>query len=470
MRLAALRRRWFMLTLLALPAVADNPLTLDAAIQTAIEHNRNLAYAALGVERQRLGTRAAADDFAPEVSPYGNLSVADGDTDWRYGMRADQKLLWGTEVGLGAEVTRYPPFVDEAWRSAVKIDVRQPLFRRFGRLANEEPLTLANERLLAEQRHWEQQKAALIVDVVRAFETIVRLEKQVACDTAVLARTDALRELTRIRERQGRASRVDTLRGELQWGQAKTRLETHREAIVAARQDLAELLGRITADALPLVEPPLPDLEGTRLDLAVGTALSNRLDYAQAIDDYRSSRRQEQLARRGLLPDLDLVAEHQQYDKAERFGDSLGFDHNLWSIGIAGQTGLLKPREKTALATATLDVQAAREVIRIKALSVAREVQQAVSAYRQARSELAGAGRNHAAAQARAELARRLFEMGRGDNFAATDAENAWIDAETALLSTRAEVCVTGYRLLQTMGTLTQVPDVLLPKPMEPFL
>lgn len=467
---AAGRRRRAALLLLALPVLglAAEPLTLDTAIQTALRHNRSLAYGALGVERQRLDEVAAGQEFDPEISPYGQVTAVDGDTDWRYGMRAEKRLLWGTEIGLGAEVHRYPPFVDDAWRSAVKVDVRQPLFRRFGTLVTGEPLTAAGDRLRAERRRWESRKADLVVEVVGTFETVIRLQKQIACDQSILDRIGRLRELTRLRERQGRASRVDTLRDDLQWGQAEARLEAHREESFSTRRALAELLGWPPETEADLVEPPLPDLDVPAMETAVGNALSNRLDYAQVIDDYFTARRQERLARRGLLPDLDVVAENQQYERAARFRESTELDRNLWSVGIAGQMGLLKRPEKTAVARAQVDVQAARELVQVKAVSVAREVQQAVSAYRQARAEFAIAGRNYEAAQARAELARRLFEMGRGDNFAVTDAENAWIESEASLLSTRSRVCLTGYELLARMGTLTEVPETLKPKPMEP--
>ncbi len=450
------------------PCSADDPLTLETAIGLALQHNVALAQGALGIDRSRLGVQAAKDEFRVEVSPYGNVNSTDDGADWRYGLRAEKKLLWGTEVGLGTEVVRYPSFVDENWRSAVRVDLRQPLFRRFGKQVNEEGITIAGERWRAETRRWELQKADLIVDVVRAFETIIRLRKQIACDDSVIDRAGKLRELTRIRERQGRASRVDTLRIELQWGQAQARLETHREEAVSAWIELAELLGRSSAQEPDLTPAPLPDLEIPSMDALVRTALSNRLDYAQAIDDYRSSRRQEKLAHRNLQPDLDLVASSEQYDQDSRFSDSLNFDQQLWTVGLAGQMNLLQRRGKTAVAVAAVDVQSARAVIRVKSLSITRDVQQAASAYRKARAELSIAGRNHEAAQARAELAHRLFEMGHGDNFAATDAENAFIEAETQILTTRSQVCLAGYRLLRAMGTLTETPEALKPKPVEP--
>lgn len=451
---------WFSLPLLA---PAAEPLGLDEAIQTALQHNARLAYGSLAVDRQRLGVTSVRQEFDVEFSPEGAVNQTGGETDWRYGVRARKKLLWGTEIGLGADVTRYPSFIDEGWRSAVKVDVRQPLFRNFGRLVHEEGITAAGERLLAEERRWELQKTDIIVDVVRSFETILRLQKQTDCDKAILGRTDKLRELTRIRERQGRASHVDTLRIELLYGQAQSRQETHREELFSASRELTELLGLPPGETIRLVATPMLDLEVPPMEAATGTALSNRLDYAQILDDYRILKRQVKLAKRKLRPDLQVVAGTQQYDQDNRFSDSLDFNQNLWTIGLAGQMDMLQHRNKTAVSTSELDVEAGWAAILIKRRTMAREIQQAVSAYRQARSEFAIAGRNYEAAQARTELAGRLFEMGRGDNFSVSDAESAFIEAESTLLSTRARICVAGYNLLRLMGTLTAPSASLKP-------
>lgn len=470
------------LLLLALPLVlladpslhaapADNPpqpVALEDAIRIALAHNLRLAHAGLAVERGQLGVAAARQEFDVAVVPGAGLNATDGETDWRSGIRAGRKFAWGSELGIGVETLRSPAFLDEPWRSAVKVDVRQPLFRNSGRLIHQEPMTAAGEQLAAERRHWELQKAALIVDVARQFETITRLEKQVLCDETTLVRTGQLLELTKAREQQGRASRVDSLRVELQHGQSQSRLETHRDTLFAARRNLAELLGYAPETDLTLAPSPLPDLEVPPMDAAVQAALSNRLDYAQSIQDYHAARRGARIARRRMLPDITLVAGNQQYGQAGEFRESTDLDQNLWTVGLAGQIDLNQRRERTNVKISEADVQAARQTVAIRAQSIAREVQQGVSAYRQTRNELAIAGRNHAAAEARSELARRLFEAGRGDSFSVTDAENAFAQSESSLLSARADVCVAAFNLLRLMGTLTESPADLKPVPLEP--
>jgi outer membrane protein TolC len=53
--------------------------------------------------------------------------------------------------------------------------------------------------------------------------------------------------------------------------------------------------------------------------------------------------------------------------------------------------------------------------------------------------------------------------MGRGDNFAVTDAEQQFQQAETAWLAAQTEATLAGYKLLRLLGTLIEHPDELKP-------
>lgn len=459
---------WLTLPLVLFPFFGVNaaePLELENAIRMALEHNLELARGGVSVAKSQVAVEAAHTDFATTLKPSGSIESTDGDTEWSYGMRAEKKLLTGTEIGLGADVTEYPSIADERWRSSVRLDITQPLFRRFGKLVQREGITSAEEQLLTQRRQWELQKASMIVDVVRAFETLVRLGKQIEGDGSVVERLQRLHDLTEIRERQGRATRVDTLRAELDWGQAKSRLEGHRESLFSTWQDLAELLGVPPEPQLDLVPPPLPDLQVPEVASAVATALVTRLDYAQAIQDYETARRSAVLSKRELLPDVDLVAGQEQSGTGEEFADSSELGDGVWNVGLKGGLDLFNRRGKTAVKSAQLDVEAAKQTVAITARTVASEVQQAISAYRQARTNFELAGRNYEIAGARSELARTMFEMGRGDSFSASDAEIAFVDAEGTLLSARADACIAGYELLRIIGTLTELPTDLKPDP-----
>jgi len=120
-------------------------------------------------------------------------------------------------------------------------------------------------------------------------------------------------------------------------------------------------------------------------------------------------------------------------------------------------------RERIAYRQAQLDERTALADIETSRRLIERQVRQQLLEQARATAEVGQAQRNRTVAEARLRLARRLFEMGRGDNFAVTDAEQQFQQAETAWLATQTEAAVAGYKLRRLMGTLLECPDELKP-------
>ena len=109
--------------------------------------------------------------------------------------------------------------------------------------------------------------------------------------------------------------------------------------------------------------------------------------------------------------------------------------------------------------------KSASQAIELERLLIERQVMQQLEGYRRAVAELRIAEQNFELAAGRAKLAGRLFTVGRGDNFAVTDAEVALSQAESQLFSARSEASVSAYQLSRVLGTLVEAPRELRPKP-----
>jgi outer membrane protein TolC len=274
---------------------------------------------------------------------------------------------------------------------------------------------------------------------------------------------EKLYTLTRAREQQGRATRVDTLRVELKRGQAQSRLENNRETLYSLTRDFAQLLGVGLETEFDLEAPPLLDIAVTSDTEAVTTALANRLDYAQVLQDYHARHRAARIARRGLYPDVALVISREQGGAGADLGHAFDRDDTDWFAGLAGDFDLNQHANQLTYQQAELDTDSAAQTIRIRVLTITREVLQGLSRYRRAGADLRIEERNLALAQNRSALAQHLYQAGRGDNFSVTDAEDARVQAESKYLKAQAEVVVTGYDLLRCLGTLLESPDELKP-------
>jgi len=439
-------------------------LELPAAMEQAIQYNLRLAQSALAISQARLGIDDARAAFTFQLTPEVTGSLGSDNNRWQTGLDVSRKFSSGAKVSVGGRVRETRQTDGEnLWRSSIRIDANQPLFSQFGPLIHLEPLRQADDQLMREQRTWEMQKADLILDVVKTFEDLISLEQQIKSDEAFFRRTDALCRLTRAREAQGRSTRVDSLRVELQRGQAEGRLENNRERLFTRKRDLAELLGLPQDTPLELVPPPLPDIETPPPEEAIQTAFANRLDYAQLLQDYRARRRAARISKRRILPDVSLIASAERYDEQESFSESTRLAEDTWTIGLSGDSDLFKRHERIALRQAELDEESLRQLIDIKSITITREILQALSTCRRTRSEAAIQKRNYQLATDRVTLARRLYEAGRVDNFSVTDAEDAFIKAEIQLLEARSAFVLSGYQLLNQMGTLLEVPGNLKP-------
>jgi len=436
-------------------------IDLPQAINFALQQNRNLALARFDLHSAEIGIEDAEAEFRVSVRPEISLNTEDGGDSSIYALRVSRKLRVGTQ--LDARVASEKVLGLTRQESAA-LEISQPLFRNAGRLVNEEPIVLAQSALAATRRRFQQQKTDLMLEVVRSYENILRLQQQLKADEQALQRATALARSTKAKEALGRATRVDTLRVALQRGQAMSRLENGRESLASARQAFAELLGFSTSKVFDLRTTKLLEVKNTEPERAMKIAFANRLDYAQTLQDHADSRRGVRIARKGLFPDLRVVGRYQRNSDDLTLNDGTQTDRDTWFLGLTADTDFNRVLERNAVRRASLGESAALQRVSTIQLAIEREVQQAILAYNRTHAELKILERNLEYAGARLQLARRLFELGRGDNFSVTDAEDAFLQAESNLLIGRSRASVTGYELLRTLGTLLDVPVELKPQ------
>lgn len=450
-------------------APAFDQLDLTTAIQLALLQNRDL-----GLQRNRIltaeyGIDRARAEFAFRLEPDGTASLTEGNEAFGYGLALKKRFARGADTGLRAGYLRFADDDDDdddpLERASVRLQVSQPLFRNAGRLVNQEPVVAATQSHRTALRLLEQQKADLVLAVVLTFEAIVRLEQQVAADRAFRERIDKLVALTHARERQGRATRIDTLRAELLGGQAAGRLTANQEQLASLRLDFADLVGA-SPGYQPRLEPgPLVDLDLPGLGDMETVARRNRLDVAQALQNLEDAARGLRIARRALWPTLRIVGRAEQFGEGDSFNESTDLDEFTWTLGLESDTDFVRARERADLSRQVVDVATAEQQLDILDNRVVRDVRQQHLAYQRAHRNLATADRNLQLAVDRVRLSRRRFEQGRGDSFTVTDAEDSFVLAQQQRLTARADASIAGYRLLHALGTLVETPAGLRASP-----
>ena len=446
------------------PKTVETPLALEEAIEQALVHNRELVKGALDLQGFRLAEKQALETArAVQIVPEGAAGASSDGEDLGAGLRAEATGAYGTRAAVGAAARQIA--VDGApdvRRGEVKVEVSQPLFRRFGPLYQNEPIVSANENWQAARRAWERDRSALVVRVVELYEGLIFLHHQISSDEAFAARMEKLWLLASAREPQGKSSRTEVLRMDLQRGEAASRLEVERSQLDIQFKEFANLLGLPLDSTFRLTPPALLELDVEEAEPALAVALSERPDYAQALQDIETGDRRLRLAQRQLLPDMKLLARQTTFGEGEEWSDAGRLDQEDWFVGLTADMNLNLRGARLEVARSGLDAEARRQVAEIVRSRLAVEVNSALATYRRTRAELQLAGRNRELASNRAELAQALFEAGRASANSVSDAEADRIRAELSELAAKREASLSAYRLLHVLGTLVPAPREIL--------
>ena len=451
-----------LVTALSHYAMAQESITLEQAINTSLSNNPNLKQFRLQTTSADFSIGVAQSEFQISVRPEGGVVLQkNGDASGFYGLRLSKKTRYGSEVSLGG--TSDSLFGSDG-RDRFTVEFSQPLFRNAGTLVNEENIVRAKQSQLTTLRALEVGRSRLVVSVVEAYEQVLRLEQQYAADQQALRRAESLYKLTLAKERLGRTTRIDTLRVQLQQGETISRTSNTEEQLSSARRVLGELMG-VDNSVLPkLVPSSLFEVEVGSLEVATNLAISNRMEYAQAQQQYQDTIRATRIAKRYTQPNVKVVARYEHANGDLFFDDGRNTSRNAWFVSLVSDTDFNQSREKLQYKDSLVQQDRAIETIRAQHLSIGREVEQALLAYQRAHKELSILEGNFQHAEARLKLARRLFRVGRTDGFSVTDAEQSYFTAQSSWFSGRSEASISGYRLLHATGTLVESPDYLKPE------
>ena len=444
--------------------VADlpgRPLSLDAVVRTAMDHN-------LPLEASRLRRRIAGAEvtteaglFDPALSLRADLVRSRGATQetGTYSARLDQVLPWGTEIGVGVDGARYPAAAVPGSRydADVGLFLRHPVLEGF--LTRDTELEVARRLERASVHRLARAMQSVTAEVTLAYWDLAEAE----AIQAVLRRSYQIAEALLFRNRQLAArelvAQVDVIT-------ARSGVALRRAGLVDARRsrlDAAEALvflvwgaeaeEELARDTVPVKTAPTPldvPVLGPR-DEIEARALDERNDISAArleLDGAREAARATQNAR---LPFLALESSLRTGGTDPSFQGSLGaLDQGTsWSLGLAFAQPLGNRRDRGLDRIANLDVDLRALELTIVENLVRQDVRLAVRAISAGQERLEAAEEAAELARAQLDAERGRLELGLGDSFRLLETEENAVQAELESVRARYDLAraITRYRL-----------------------
>ncbi len=412
---------------------APDSLSLEVAIETALEHNARVAASHRELDAAKGRTRAAAANRYPVLGLSGSVS--------RY--TTGQRLLPPTAPGQSLVFTEQAGGIDLA------LDV--PVFLG-GRLTEQLRAAEMGETVYAQRL--ERAGGELEYQVASTFFAILRQDRVVESVRFSVGALEAHERIVTEMMAAGKAARVDVLRTQVRLADLRQRLLVEESALQVQRKVLAYLMGEDGPEALPPLEGTLelaPFQEDTEAGLA--RALSGRPDL-EAVRAVRSAQEHRVgAARAARWPALHLrgsFAERWAIDPLSR-PEGADASPSLGSIGLVLSLPLFDGgRISAQVAEERALLAAAEERVRDTEALVRLQVEEAVLEVRSERGRVEATETSIQQAQETLRIEQEKYRLGKGSITDVLDAQSELLAAETAYYGALAEynTAIARYRLV----------------------
>ena len=371
-------------------AVSSNQgerLSLDAAVKTAIEHNRSLQAARLQIEKAGEDLAATRTRRLPGFETTAQSSMLLSPVKFAFPQGA-----FGNYPGVGPipatdttiESPRQPTFM-------VSAQLTQPLSQLFEIGLN---IRGAQTNVAIEREKAREKELALINDVKRLYYAILQTESALAATHEAVALYKELDRSLEVRVAQKVALRSDALDVQSRLAQEELTRIKRQNALESQKEQLNQLLGRDVRSAFHTESFGALPLVSIDIETAQARA-TDRPDVRKAKLDLEQAELDRRIKKASQIPDVSIAMSYQSYfniDVLPRNLASVGFQVT-WEPFDWGRKGREVASKERTVQQARLAVREAedRAIVevnaRYRALAEARTLVEAVSVSQRASRE-----------------------------------------------------------------------------------
>jgi outer membrane protein TolC len=445
-------------------------LGLFGCIRYGVQHGRDyqtqmetLYLAALDVTLQR-------HLFEPRPFANGSLTYtgAQGDAKYQSALTATgnagvrQQLPYGGEVVAQTLVTFVDAIngnVSNGESAQLALSGTIPLLRGAG-MVNLEPLIESERKLVYAVRDFEDFRRNFVVTVAGQYFNLIALQKSVINRRVNYTNLLTLTQQTLALYTAGRINFLGVQRSLQAQLFAESDLvsaqEQYQSALDALKLTLGMPVGANLEVAAEELEVTQPDLEG---EDAEALAVKYRLDLKTAEDQIDDARRAVAVARNGLMPDLNLVANAQVGNRADTLASRLDARTTTYSAGLNIDLPVDRVAERNVYRRSLILLEQADRNYTAQRDQVIVEVRDAVRTIYSAQTSLAIQRRNTDLAQRRLEYSYELLKLGSVDSRDVVESQQSLLSAQDGYERALSSVQIAVLRYLRSTGTLRIDPD-----------
>jgi outer membrane protein TolC len=331
---------------LALPAFADEDLTLKDALNRALERNPLMTEARLGVDASEEGISSSRGKHWPKLSL--NLD---------YNQRQDPVPY------IPAQSATIPARFSDDYAS-LGLLLTMPLYQGGQTATN---VRISGVRRDLQQLSLAQTRNELIANTVNTYHKLLQLQQLRRASAATVTALETLADNARLMFDVGRIARVDLLKVEVQLANERQRALSFDEAIATTGATLRFLMGDDPSpggEQLRLTDTLSMPKEAAGAEISAVNPWSSRPEYRAAMLGVKESDLSRRLTFGRFLPTVNAVAGY-----TDQYGFTPAYSEGNWYFGLQASVPLFERslyadfrrdsilKEKSAARQATVEQQ-----------------------------------------------------------------------------------------------------------------
>jgi outer membrane protein TolC len=445
---------------------------LFQALEYAVQHSREYQNRMEDLYLATLDVTLERHLFSPRPFARTGLEYTGGQLDIGYrsalnvtntvGIR--QQLPYGGEIvaqGLFDIVRALNDNVSNGESAQAALSGTIPLLRGAG-LVNLESLISAERELVYEVRAFEEFRRQFVVQVASQYFRLLTLQQSIVNRRVTYISAARLTEQSYAMYAAGRPNTnfLSVQRAQQQQFRAENDIIRAEDNYQSALDDFKVTLGMPVEQPLDIVPIALDVTPPNTTEDAIKTALRYRLDLQTATDRIEDSRRNVQIAKNGLLPDLDLTASSSIGNRTGAPGSEIDSRSLEYRAGVNLDLPVDRLAERNSYRRSLIFLERAQRSWSELRDTIVGQVRDDLRAIRSAESTLDIQQRNIDLAQRRLDYSNELLVLGRAsDSRDSVEAQNSLLDALDSYESARATYQIQILQFLRDTGTLRIDPD-----------
>lgn len=371
-----------------------------------------------------------------------------------------------SQTGYTTAISDNPELSTRDWQSSLGLNVNQPLLRNAWRETTEFSLFLADTNLTDARERFRSTIIETVFSVVTAYNRLYTLRQVLQSRKAALESAERFQEEIRQRAATENSSAMDLADADFAVVQRRKELVEIERNVRDQEAGVRYVIGLEEKTTIIPVDPPSREEPLETEEQAVLAALNYRPELQLLQTSLQVAQVQERIARRQVMPELNLTASGGVSGTGETISDNwqemVDGRRRFWTVGMQfsyplGNTAAINDYQRTKVRTEQLQNQ-------FKALSwrIRNDVESDMRALISARLQVRMADHSLKIAQQRLDEYRKNHQAGTSTVQDVIDAERDLIQARNAQADAVETFANAVARLRRDTGTLLDHQGVVI--------